>query len=179
MKKTALLGFLLTFCATLAQAQLTATWVQGPHGRLIQVWKDAESDGKKASALLQDAQNLPRSAMPSLSRPARKTGCEMIFSAPGTNSGGIAVNEKGDWAAVVDGNVYRNGKLVFSAPGTKSGGIAMTTNGDLLSVIDGNVYRNGSLVFSAPGTKSGGIAVNSKGDWLAVVDGNVYRNGSL
>ncbi len=59
MKKTLIASLFIAFCATFAHAQLTATWVQGPDGKLIQVWQDGSAE-QPAKPAMKKAATAPK-----------------------------------------------------------------------------------------------------------------------
>ena len=107
-------------------------------------------------------------------------------------SGGVDLNNQGDWAAVASGRLFINGRLIADSSGLGSGGVALNDDQKWVAVLNGDILRGDGrtgyreLMFATPSTSSGGADLNNglngnspdNPDYIGVADGRIFVNGA-
>lgn len=107
-------------------------------------------------------------------------------------SGGVDLNNMGDWAAVASGRLFINGRYVAENGGLGSGGVALNDDEKWVGVLNGDILRGDrktgyrELMFATPSTSSGGADLNNglngraphNPDYMGVADGRIFINGT-
>jgi len=107
-------------------------------------------------------------------------------------SGGVDLNNRGDWAAIASGRLFINGRLAAENGGLGSGGVALNDDEKWVAVLNGDVFRGDrktgyrELMFVTPSTSSGGADLNNglngrspeNPDYMGVADGRIFINGT-